>query len=128
MLTALDSCIGQGKLSETDLGPKGIPGIESDLKHGSLVDEDFSQLPTDQAINLFVDELRPLLEKTLQKKKNLSEANDLLIDLFQIWNYRLGWEACKNISMELQNEFKKRKPFWITMTRHERWSIPIGLI
>ncbi|EMN29054.1 hypothetical protein LEP1GSC083_4346 [Leptospira interrogans serovar Pyrogenes str. L0374] len=44
--------------------------------------------------------------------------------------------------MELSNRFRslqqylnripryseKRKPFWITMSRHERWAVPIGLI
>lgn len=42
---AFDSCKGQGKLSKTDLGPKEIPGIESDLKHGSLLEDGFSELP-----------------------------------------------------------------------------------
>ncbi|TGK36008.1 hypothetical protein EHQ12_07915 [Leptospira gomenensis] len=125
---ALGSCHGQGKLFGTDLGPEEIPGLESDLKHGSLLDEDFSELPVHWAINLYVEELNPSLEEALKNKRIPSDAENLLLDLFQIWNYRLGTEACKNIPVRYQNALKKRKPFWISMTRHGRWSVPIGLI
>ncbi|EMK18536.1 LIC13197/LIC10919/LIC10469 family protein [Leptospira kirschneri] len=124
----LASCKGQGKLSKTDLGPNEIPGVESDLEHGNLLEEDFSELPVDRAINLWVENLDPHVQKAKDKKELPFDADDILVDLFQIWNYRIGLEACKNISTEFQDVLKKRKPFWITMSRHERWAVPIGLI
>ncbi|MDI7189323.1 hypothetical protein [Leptospira santarosai] len=68
------------------------------------------------------------LLSSLPKEELISDAEDILIDLFQIWNYRIGLEACDYISAESKNILKKRKPFWITMSRHERWAVPIGLI
>ncbi|WP_081101186.1 hypothetical protein [Leptospira santarosai] len=68
------------------------------------------------------------LLSSLPKEELTSDAEDILIDLFQIWNYRIGLEACEYISAESKNILKKRKPFWITMSRHERWAVPIGLI
>ncbi|EKO78715.1 MULTISPECIES: hypothetical protein [Leptospira] len=125
---AFASCKGQGKLSKTDLGPEEIPGIESDLEHGSLLEGDFSELPVNRAINLWVENLDSSVQKAMNKKELTSDAEDILIDLFQIWNYRIGLEACDYISAESKNILKKRKPFWITMSRHERWAVPIGLI
>ncbi len=108
---AFDSCKGQGKLSKTDLGPKEIPGIESDLKHGSLLEDGFSELPVDRAINLWVENLDPHVQKAKDKKELSFDADDILVDLFQIWNYQIGLEACKNISSEFQDILKKENHF-----------------
>lgn len=98
-------------MSKTDLGPKKIPGIESDLKHGDLLEEDFSELPVDRAINLWVENLNPHVQKAKDKKELPFDADDILVDLFQIWNYRIGLEACKKISTEFQDILKKENHF-----------------
>ncbi|EMJ94190.1 LIC13197/LIC10919/LIC10469 family protein [Leptospira alstonii] len=123
----LDSGKSNGALSNTDLGPKELPGIEVELKHGYLIKEDFSSLPTHYAINAFVSDLLEEIEDAEDKKKIPFESETVFTDLFQIWNYRIGVEACKTLKNH-EKRLERRSPFWVTMTRHERWSIPIGVI
>ncbi|MCD1183404.1 hypothetical protein [Leptospira sp. Pond_2020] len=123
---ALDSCKGFGNISGTDLGPREIPGIESDLKHGYLVYEDFSSIPVHHSINSYVENLQDPVRESIDEDRISSEVEVLLLDLFQIWNYKIAYEVCKRISD--WEGLKKRSPFWVTMTRHDRWSVPIFLI
>ncbi|AVQ12612.1 Uncharacterized protein XB16_2291 [Leptospira santarosai] len=59
------------------------------MEHRSLSGGDFSELPANRAINLWVENLDSSVQKAMNKKELTSDAEDILIDLFQIWNYRL---------------------------------------
>ena len=125
-----DSCACNGRLSKTDLGPKELPGIELKLEHGNLVAEYFAEVPVNHAINAMVKEMESILEQSEKEIGNLlGDAQDIITDYFQIWNYKIGHEACEQLKeSDAVNKIRSRAPFWITMTRHDRWSVAIMLI
>ncbi|NBW34373.1 MAG: hypothetical protein EBR30_05015 [Cytophagia bacterium] len=113
------------KLSKTDLGEESLPGIECDLKHGSLVDEDFADVPVHYAINLYVDNLQSKLKEN--ETSNREDTASVVLQLFEIWNYKLAIEVCQTLPEDkLKAVASNGKPFWITMTRHGRWPIAIA--
>ncbi len=126
----LDSCVCNGRLSKTDLGPDELPGIELELEHGDLIDEDFSEIPVYHAINTLVTEMNPIIEQSEKELGNLlGDTEQLITEYFQIWNYKVAHEACEQLKeSDVVEKLSSRAPFWVTMTRHERWSVAIMLI
>lgn len=123
----LDDCSGDNNLSKSDLGPKELPGIELKLEHGNLIDEDFSEIPVNIAINEMVEHLLPTLEQSKELGNLLGDAENVITDYFQIWNYKLGYEVCKElVNSDVVKKLKNRSPFWVTMTRH--WRCPVGIM
>lgn len=118
-----DHCLSKGTLSKSDLGPEELPGIELKLEHGNLIDESFAEIPTSNAINELVRKIKPII------KEHNNHVKDVITDYFQIWNYKIGYETCNLLKgSDIETALKNRSPFWVTMTRHERWSVPIMLI
>ncbi|AUP81710.1 hypothetical protein C1H87_20590 [Flavivirga eckloniae] len=129
MAYGLDGCKTKGKLSKTDLGPKELPGIELDLEHGDLIDEYFAEIPVNYAINAMVEKISPVFEQEEWFGDLLGDVESVITDYFQIWNYKVGYEACEQLrESSVVVKLKSRGPFWVTMTRHERWSVAIMLI
>lgn len=126
----LDSCTCNGSLSKTDLGPDGLPGIELKLEHGDLIDDDFMEIPVYYAINAMVNKMNPVLQQSEKELGQLlGDTQDVITDYFQIWNYKVGYEACEQLrESDIVKKLRNRAPFWITMTRHDRWPIAIMLI
>ena len=125
----IDSCKTKGSLSKTDLGPEELPGIEINLKHGNLVDHSFAEIPVSIAINKMVKEIKPLLKESEEIGGLFKNTSYVITDYFQIWNYKIGHEVCDELrESDTEKALKNRAPFWITMTRQERWSVPIMLI
>lgn len=119
----LDSCIS--KVSKTDLGPDELPGLELKLKHGVLIDEYFAEIPVYHAINALVKDIMPILEKM----EIYDDTDDLITYYFEIWNYKIAYEVCQQLSeSDVVVALKSRAPFWITMTRQDRWPVGIMLI
>lgn len=126
---ALDDCETKGRLSKTDLGPDELPGIEIDLDHGDLIDEDFASLAVFHAINTWVEHLKPRVDQAIEQGLVPGDTDTLMVELFQIWNYRKGCEAGRALQASAAAKaLEPRAPFWVTLTRHERWSVPIMLI
>lgn len=118
-----------GALSNTDLGPKELPGIEIEMEHGHLIDEDFSCLSVYRVFNIWVTELKPVIENANFTNEVASNMESLFTELFQIANYKLGYDACQDPRIKtLFPQLHSRAPFWVTMTRHGRWSVPILVI
>lgn len=125
----LNDCTCDGALSNTDLGPKDIPSIEVDIKHGDAIDEDFSELPVYHAINMYVEHMEPNIfqSETLGSLWGLTDT--LLTDYFQIWNYKIACEVFEEFEADGGlDELKDRAPFWITMTRQDRYSVVVMVV
>lgn len=77
-----------------------------------------------------VQKINPAIEELSKKQDNLPEDIDSVItDYFQVWNYKVGYEACEQLrGSTIELELKSRAPFWVTMARHERWPVAIMLI
>ncbi|WP_034228485.1 LIC13197/LIC10919/LIC10469 family protein [Aquimarina pacifica] len=124
-----DSCLTKGSLSKTDLGPRDLSGIELKLEHGNIIDQYFAEIPVSIAINEMIKKINPIVEQSKEIGNLLGDVEDVITDYFQIWNYKIGAEACEQLrGTHLELALKSKAPFWVTMTRHERWSIPIMLI
>ena len=126
----LDSCTTEGALAKSDLGPDQLSGIELELEHGDLVDEQFSGIPVYTAINEMVEKINPVIKKLYEEQEDLvMDIDTLITDYFQIWNYKIGYEACEQLKgSKVALALQDRAPFWVTMTRHGRWSVAIMLI
>ncbi len=125
----LDMLKTKGTLSKTDLGPDEIPGVEIKSEVGSIVDEYFASLPVHLALNLWTEELSSDVNSAINNNQLSVNVRLLLVDLIQLWNYKLGIEAGESLqNTDEAQKLKSRSPFWVAMTRHERWSVPIMLI
>jgi hypothetical protein len=120
---AFDSVRKTASLSNTDLGDPSLPGIECDLKYDKMVNQDFADLPVYHSINLYVEHLQNDLDESVEV--NPHDTDSLVLNLFEIWNYKLAIEAIRKLSNESQKALSTRS-FWITMTRHERWPVAIA--
>lgn len=125
----LDMHKTKGTLSKTDLGPDNIPGIEIKSEAGNIVDEYFASLPVEIALNLWTEKLSTDINSAISNNQLHSDVELSIVELIQLWNYKLGIKAGESLlhADEVQ-KLKNRSPFWITMTSHERWSVPIMLI
>ncbi len=125
----LDMHKTKGTLSKTDLGPDKIPGIEIKSEVGNIVDEYFASLPVDLALNLWTEKLSPDIDSAISNNQLLCNVGISIIELLQLWNYKLGIKAGESLpGIDTTQKLKNRSPFWVTMTCHERWSVPIMLI
>lgn len=125
----LNDCTCDGTLSNSDLGPKDIPGIEVDIKHGDQIDEDFSELPVYHAINLYVERMEPNIFQSEILGPLWGVTDTLLTDYFQIWNYKIACEVFEEFETDGGlDELKDRAPFWITMTRQDRYSVVVMVV
>jgi hypothetical protein len=114
-------CNNDGELSKTDLGPYDLPGIETNIEHIDVIDEDFAEIPVNKAINLMVEHINPIIDD--------DSCDAVITDYFQIWNYKLACEVCDEVKeSKAVIALKSRAPFWVTMSRHERWAVPIMFI
>lgn len=125
-----DNCVCDGSLSKTDLGPDELPGIELEFEQGDIIDDEFMEIPVYHAINAMVKEMNPVLQQSEKELGQLlGDTQDVITDYFQIWNYKVGYEACEQLQeSDVVKKLKSRAPFWVTMTRHGRWPVAIMLI
>lgn len=125
----LDMHKTKGSLSKTDLGPDEIPGIEIKSEAGNIVDEYFASLPVDLALNLWTGTLSSEINSAISNNSLHCDAKVSIVELIQLWNYKLGIMAGESLQdKDETRKLKDRSPFWVTMTSHERWSVPIMLI
>ncbi len=116
-------------LSATDLGPNELSGIEIEIEQGSLVDQEFASLPVYHAIDAMVEKIIPLIEEYEENNELHWEAETVITDYFQIWNYKIASIVCEALKDDVSvQKLKARSPFLVTMTRHERWSVAIMLL
>ncbi len=117
---AYDDIKSKGTLAKSDLGPDELPGVEMKSNPNDIVAEHFAALPTHVALNTFVSDIKPL---------TTDSAADVLVvstDLINLWNYQRVFEA---ISACIASEqYSLEGNFWVTLTRHERSSVPIAQI
>ncbi len=108
----------KGTLARSDLGPEEISGVEIKSSPGDIIDEHFAGLPTHIALNAFVKQVKPMTDSCP------ADVVVLTTDLINLWNYQRAIEA---IAICLERKTYSLAPkFWVTMTRHERGSVPIA--
>jgi hypothetical protein len=109
-----------GTLAKSDLGPEEIPGVEIKSTSGNIIHEHFAGIPTHIALNAFVNHVKPLIDHCS------TDVIVLTTDLINLWNAQRAIEALA-ICME-QEKYVLAQKLWVTMTRHERGSVPIAYI
>ncbi len=125
----LDMYKTKGKLSKSDLGPEGLPGIEIKSQVGAIIDEYFASLPVHYAINKWKESQSSIIDIAIESDTIPSEAKECLLELVAIWNYKIAIECGEELLSSVSiNSIRKRSPFWVTLTTHERDSIPILVI
>jgi hypothetical protein len=110
----------RGTLARSDLGPEEIPGVEIKSSPGDITSEHFAGLPTHIALNAFVNQIKPITDNCP------ADVVVLTTDLINLWNYQRAMEAMA-ICMD-REKYGLSPEFWVTMTRHERGSVPIAHI
>ena len=120
------------KLDKSDLGLKGLAGIELKFdSRSSLIDQYFAELPVSIALDEMMEKIIPIVDDHFESKQSdsVEYLRYLIIDYFQIWNYKITNKMCEQLQDHpLVQKLKERSPFWITMTRHDRSPVAIMLI
>lgn len=118
---AYDGVKTKGTLAKSDVGPKELPGIEIKAQMGGMVDEYFAALPTDTALNMWVNVLKP---KVLNLEN--SDVRYLTLDLVRLWNYKIALEVFDQWREESEiASILERPSFWVLLTQHERNPLPL---
>jgi hypothetical protein len=107
-------------LARSDLGPEEISGVEIKSSPGDIINEHFSGLPTNIALNAFVNQIKPMMGPCP------ADVDVLTTDLINLWNYQRAIEALA-VCVE-REKYGLAPKFWVTMTRQERGSVPIAQI
>jgi len=117
---AYDGIKTKGTLSKSDLGPEGLSGIEIKADMDNMIAEYFAAIPLHIALNHYTTEIKPYAEKISPEVVVLS------LELINLWNYSLAIESLSKCAANYNDNCFSNDKFWITLTRHERSSIPIG--
>lgn len=124
----LSSIQSANVLANTDLGPQEFQQLETDADFGYAVDEEFAYLDLSTSINTYVD-WSDNLRKAVSGMDYEDDILQSIEDLFVIFNYRQAYLAGMQLLEKTKPEgLALNRPFWVSITRHGRWAVPVMVI
>ena len=78
----LDGYTGEDSFSNSDLGPKELPPLESSIEHEDLIEEDFSDLSVFNSLDLLTNHLEDEVSNAITQKNIPEDSYPLLVDIW----------------------------------------------